>query len=1075
MQGEEILVSPLKFQALTGRSWVALPVLILLGFLGNFYCIPLFYGADFLFGSIAVLLILYFYGLSWGLLAAMVANSYTYVLWGHPYSIIVFLLEALFVGYLLRSGRRNLFLLDGVFWLLIGFPLNTIIYYAIMHMDMVTTGFIILKQGINGIFNALLASLAINYLPLNRFLGRPPVRRTFSLQEGLFNLMAALVLAPALMLTVVDIRGEMNNFDQKMVTDLQTLSSDIQSHLLLWYRQHLQAVTVLAGFAAQSSLTPSPWLQKGIELINRSFPDFETMYVGNAAGKSVGFYPPIDKEGKSTIGLDFSDRAYFRELQRSKQAVTSEVFKGRVRLFAPIVTLSVPIIREDRFAGFALGALDLGEVRALLEPYGKARGVTVTLTDARGRVIASTSPERAPLQSWDRKKTGMVEPISSTTFRWFPPDKNLPSMTRWKQSFFVAQTEVAEDIPWNMTVEAPIAPHQQHLYSIYVQNLAVMAFLTLLTLLLTLALSGWLAKPLNKLAQVTTDLPDKILAHRDIDWPASAATEVDSLIGNFQSMTRALEQNFQELKEHGKELASANEGLQLEIAERGEAEQALRDSEAKYRSLIDNASEAILLTDIDGNFLDANRKAEDLLGYTKAELLRMNVRQVHPEEDLEQVMTGIQKTVLKNKGSTLNIRILRKDGTEVPVDITGSTIEYAGKTMTQGIITDITERQKAEAERLRFSKLESLSTLAGGIAHDFNNILTAIMGNIGLVMLDGKIEPQVQDRLAQAEQACLRAQALSRQLLTFAKGGAPIKQIVSIANLLKESAILILSGSKSRHEVSIPDNLWAVEADPTQINQVIGNLLINADQAMPEGGIIKIIVENSLVEAESNLPISKGNYVKFSIADQGMGISPKYLDKIFDPYFSTKQKGSGLGLATVYSIIKNHSGYIQVESQLGVGTGFHIYLPATDKEVPAAEPETVKPTMGQGKVLVMDDEEMVRDVLGRMLSRLGYEADFAIDGSQAIEKFVQAKEANQGFAAVILDLTIPGGMGGKEAIQGLLKIDPQVKAIVSSGYSDDPIMADFQKYGVSEVIAKPYRVSELSKILQRVIPEKRTN
>jgi CheY-like chemotaxis protein len=366
-----------------------------------------------------------------------------------------------------------------------------------------------------------------------------------------------------------------------------------------------------------------------------------------------------------------------------------------------------------------------------------------------------------------------------------------------------------------------------------------------------------------------------------------------------------------------------------------------------------------------------------------------------------------------------------------------------------------------------------LSILAGGIAHDFNNSLTVILGNIGLAMLDGKKEPKVQDRLAKAEQACLRAQALSQQLLIFARGGAPIKKIVSIANLLKESAILTLSGSKSRYEVSIPDDLWLVEADTAQISQVISNLLINADQAMPEGGIIKITTENISVKAKSNLPISKGKYVKFAIADQGIGISPKYLDKVFDPYFSTKQKGSGLGLATAYSIIKNHSGHIQVESQLGVGTTFYIYLPAADKRVPADESETVKPTMGQGKVLVMDDEEMVREVLGGMLSRLGYEVDFASDGSQTIEKFVKAKETIQPFAAVILDLTIPGGMGGKEAIKELLKIDPQVKAIVSSGYSDDPIMADFQKYGFAGVIAKPYKVAELGKVLNKVLTKEK--
>jgi len=517
--------------------------------------------------------------------------------------------------------------------------------------------------------------------------------------------------------------------------------------------------------------------------------------------------------------------------------------------------------------------------------------------------------------------------------------------------------------------------------------------------------------------------------------------------------------------------------LGVDITERKRAAKSIKENLRLRQQILDTIPSPIFYKGIDGRYQGVNHSFLQFHGKTIEQVLGKTINEVFPKEIAEKYLwmdqdlfqhPGIQVYEFHSYDAQGQRReMLVHKATFLDKD--GSIAGLAG------IMIDITEQKKAEEERLRFSKLESLSTLAGGIAHDFNNILTAILGNIGLAMLDGKIEDRVQERLARAEQACLRAQSLAQQLLTFAKGGAPIIKSISIAKLLKESPILALSGSKSRHEVSIPDDLWSVEADEAQINQVISNLLINADQAMPRGGIIKIKAENSLVETGSNLPISKGKYVKFVIADQGIGISPKNLDQIFDPYFSTKQKGNGLGLATAYSIIKNHSGHIQVESQLDVGATFHIYLPATDKGVPAAEPETVKPTMGQGKVLVMDDEEMVREVLGGMLSRLGYEADFANDGSQAIEKFVQAKEANQAFDAVILDLTIPGGMGGKEAIQGLLKIDPQVKAIVSSGYSDDPIMADFRKYGVSEVIAKPYRVLELSKILQRVIPEKRAN
>jgi two-component system, cell cycle sensor histidine kinase and response regulator CckA len=376
--------------------------------------------------------------------------------------------------------------------------------------------------------------------------------------------------------------------------------------------------------------------------------------------------------------------------------------------------------------------------------------------------------------------------------------------------------------------------------------------------------------------------------------------------------------------------------------------------------------------------------------------------------------------------------------------------------------------REREGEIWRASKLEAIGILAGGIAHDFNNILTAILGNICLARLDTEEGP-AHERLGDAERACLQAQNLAWQLLTFAKGGAPIKELISVTKLITEICSFASTGSNVRCEISFPDGLWAVNADLGLLSQVFQNLVINAVQAMPTGGIIEIQAQNLVVEAKSNLPLNAGKYVKISVQDHGVGIPEEYLPRIFDPYFTTKQTGSGLGLATAYSIVKQHNGHIGVESRLRKGAIFQIYLPAVEQgiiELPIDERTVIK---GQGKILVMDDEEMVREVLNNMLSHLGYEAVFAKDGVEALDIFSKAQNPGERFDALILDLTVPGGMGGKAVMEELVKIDPKIKAIVCSGYSEDPIMSEFASYGFSGVIAKPYKISQLSEVLREMI------
>ncbi len=524
--------------------------------------------------------------------------------------------------------------------------------------------------------------------------------------------------------------------------------------------------------------------------------------------------------------------------------------------------------------------------------------------------------------------------------------------------------------------------------------------------------------------------------------------------------------------------------LQNEIHQHEQSRQALLESEKNLMNIIDFLPDATFVIDTNGKVIAWNKALEEMTGVKGQDIVGKDNYEYALPFYGERRPILIDLVLEPDKGIEKYIEVKREDKALVAVghfhNFRGKATYLFGKASplidlhgdiigSIESIRDITALRQAEIDRLQVSKLESIGTLAGGIAHDFNNILTAILGNIGLAMLNRKLGEEEIERLLQAERACLRAQELSVQLMTFAKGGAPIKKVISLATLVRESGKLALAGSKSRCEFSIPEDLWSVEADEGQISQVINNLLINADQAMPGGGIIKIEAGNIVVAEGTDLPMPEGKYVKLTITDQGIGIPSQYLDKIFDPYFTTKQKGSGLGLATAYSIIIKHSGYLKVGSQVGVGTTFHIYLPAQEEKAVAALEEQVTPSFGEGKVLVMDDDENIREILCRMLGRLGYEADSAIDGSQAIEKFVKEKESGRQFDVVILDLTVPGGMGGKETIENLLRIDPQVKAIVSSGYSDDPIMANFKNYGFSAVIAKPYKVVDLSKILQRVI------
>lgn len=487
-------------------------------------------------------------------------------------------------------------------------------------------------------------------------------------------------------------------------------------------------------------------------------------------------------------------------------------------------------------------------------------------------------------------------------------------------------------------------------------------------------------------------------------------------------------------------------------------------------------ADGVIATDASGKIVLFNNAAETITGWTLEEAVGRPINEVFTildEKTRETVVSSVER-ILEEEAevqveSRRNVILVARSGVERVVAKSVAAIRDSDGCLVgvAVVMRDITEKRRFESELLKSSKLESVGVLAGGIAHDFNNILSIVLGNVSLCKVMVEPNTELHTRLAAAEKGCARARELTQQLLTFAKGGAPVRKSVAIDAIIQESTAFASRGTNiiCKHH-STPD-LWPVEVDEGQINQVFNNLIINAVQAMPKGGAIGTRAVNCEVTKDMALPLEPGRYVHITVEDTGCGIPAENIGRVFDPYFTTKKDGSGLGLATSYAIIQKHEGCITVESRVGEGATFHIYLPASETAPSTDRGNTHMfiRVRGTGRILVMDDELPIRDLARASLTRLGYEVDTAEHGDEALNKYQEAKSEGRPYSAVIMDLTVPGGMGGKEAVKRLLDIDPQVKAIVSSGYCQDPVMANYRDFGFVGVVEKPYKIESLAKTL----------
>lgn len=560
--------------------------------------------------------------------------------------------------------------------------------------------------------------------------------------------------------------------------------------------------------------------------------------------------------------------------------------------------------------------------------------------------------------------------------------------------------------------------------------------------------------PIEQLVTAT-----RAIAGGDLDHTVATGDkdEFGELADHFNAMSITLKKNY--------------ETLTKEVLERKQAQINLAAEKERLAVTLRSIGDGVITTDNDGLVVLINKTAELLTGWRQKEAAGRPVSEVFnivSEKTGEPRENPVGK-VLKT-GSIVflanHTALISKEGTRRSIADSGAPIRDRESRIVGVVLVfrDVTEANKMEEELLKVKKLESVGVLAGGIAHDFNNILVAVLGNINLALFDPELSAKTKKLLSEAEKASIRAKDLTQQLLTFSKGGDPVKEASSLEKVIKDSANFVLHGDKVACRYNIPEDLWLVDIDKGHISQVIQNLVLNGSHAMPEGGIITVSCENFASADKDTLPFARGErFVKITIQDSGIGMPAHVTEKIFDPYFSTKQTGSGLGLAITQSIISKHNGHISVESSPGVGSTFTIYLPASEETIIQKQEAS-----GEGKpassvkILVMDDDEMVRTVAKEMLEQLGHEVVVAADGGEALKLYQEAMESDKRFDLVIMDLTIPGGMGGQEAVQEILNIAPDAKVVVSSGYSNDPIMANYKDYGFCSAIAKPYQLQELS-------------
>jgi two-component system cell cycle sensor histidine kinase/response regulator CckA len=968
---------------------------------------------------------------------ALVGSLSTWSRWGHPWAIIIFTLEAVWVGRLARRAGGNVVVADFAFWLLLGAPLVALFYAGVLGLEGRDTLLIVLKQCSNGLFNALLASILATLTPVGRLLGVP--RRRPAMADVVFQATAFMVLVPTLLHLVQSSRHGWFEREVAVADRMDDLARRVEADLEALLARHQAAVGSLAEAAARHGVGPSSALVAVAASTARANPELHNVYVADAFARTVVFHPPLNAEGRPTVGLDFSDRPYIQAMARTHQPVISEVFVGRGGVRTAIVTLGAPVLDDlGMLRGFAVGALDLGRLRGHLHRL-RERGddaIDVTLIDGSGRVVASTVEGVEPLDPAPSHPAGSAQatraPGLSRVERVVAAG---PAMRRNQQALYHRHRPIEALAGWQIELRAPVAPMRAQLFGDAIRTLAVALAFMVVALVAAFGLGRLLGDPLAALAERSARLVDA----PDAAPPpvTSSIHEIAGLVGDFDRMAASLRATFGQLE-------ARRAALAREVEDRRQIEAALRREEGRLRVLFHAAPFGVLLADAAGRVIRANPRAGELLGRGAEELVGLAV---------DGLIGGHGPT---RSGEVLpeDCVALRADGARIPVDLACAEIDLPDGPHALWARVDVTEKRKVEAALHEQKRMVAVGQLAAGIAHDFNNLLTAIGGSAELLGLADGLDDEAREDVEVIRRQTERARELVRRILDFGRRAVLDRAPLPVGGTLRHLAGLLSRTLPPgvRVEVEPVDDALTVLAHEGQLMQALTNLALNGVDAMDGVGRLTLSAE------------AHADQVVLVVADEGGGMDAATAARAFEPFFTTKppERGTGLGLAQVYGIAQQHGGRARLESTPGVGTRAIIELPRAAALPAPSSTQPLPRVVRRGlRVLVAEDEQPVRRVVERLLTELGHVAQVVPSAERALE----ALEVGD-FDVLVTDVVMPG-MGGRALVARLREARPRLPVVVMSGY---PLGADDASWaGARGFLTKPFDAEALGRALSSAV------